>query len=228
MSVDVSNRIGLGARLMGYVRRIALFNALIVALALPLPGAAAGADPVRLMVLGDSLAAGYGLAPEDGFTAQLEEALSERGHAVEVLNAGVSGDTSRGGLSRLDWALADDPDAVIVELGSNDGLRGLDPAATKANLRAIIDRLKQEDLPVLLAGMYAPPNLGREYAEDFNPIYPELAKAEDVALYPFFLDGVAAEPALNQDDGMHPNAKGVAEIVERILPAVETLIARAD
>jgi len=223
-----SFRIGSGGgRPKGYVRRAVLFNALALAVAALVLPAPAAADPLRLMVLGDSLAAGYGLPPEDGFTAQLERALAEQGHDVAVLNAGVSGDTSAGGLSRIDWALADDPDAAIVELGSNDGLRGLDPAKTKRNLAGILDRLKAGGIPVLLAGMKAPPNLGKEYAAEFNPIFRELAEAKDVALYPFFLEGVAARPELNQPDGIHPNAKGVAEIVDRILPHVKELLARA-
>ncbi len=223
-----SFRIGSGGgRHTGYVRRAVLFNALALALAALVLPAPAAADSLRLMVLGDSLAAGYGLPPEDGFTARLERALAEQGHDVTVLNAGVSGDTTAGGLSRVDWALADDPDAAIVELGSNDGLRGLDPAKTKRNLAAILGRLKAEGIPVLLAGTKAPPNLGNEYASEFNPIFRELAEETDVALYPFFLEGVAARPALNQDDGIHPNARGVAEIVERILPQVEKLLARA-
>jgi len=141
-----------------------------------------------------------------------------------VLNAGNSGDTTAGGLARIDWALADDPDAVILELGANDGLRGLDPQATYDNLDAILAKLTGEGLPVLLAGMLAPPNLGREYGEDFNAVYPRLAKQHDVPLYPFFLDGVAANPALNQGDGIHPNAAGVAEIVARIKPHVVRLL----
>jgi len=145
-----------------------------------------------------------------------------------VINAGNSGETTAGGLARLDWALADAPDAVLLELGANDGLRGLDPAATYDNLDAILQRLGEEDLPVLLAGMLAPPNLGREYTEAFNAVYPKLAKKHDVPLYPFFLDGVAMVPELNQADGIHPNAKGVAEIVERITPHVVRLLEAKD
>jgi acyl-CoA thioesterase-1 len=189
-------------------------------------GAAGGAE-LRILALGDSLTAGYGLAPEDGFIAQLQRALDDAGLAARVLDGGVSGDTTAGGLARLDWALADDPDAVILELGANDGLRGLDPAATRANLDAMLTRLGQAGKAVLLAGMLAPPNLGPEYGAEFNRIYPELAAAHGVALYPFFLDGVAAEPALNQDDGMHPNADGVRIIVERLLPRLRELIAQA-
>jgi acyl-CoA thioesterase-1 len=197
--------------------------ALLALLMLPAAVPAAAA-PVKLMAFGDSLVHGYGLPAGETFPEQLEEALREEGLEVEVLNAGNSGDTSAGGRARLDWALADDPDAVILELGANDGLRGLDPQATYDNLDAILTRLKDEGLPVLLAGMLAPPNLGREYADAFNAVYPRLAKKHDVPLYPFFLDGVAMEPDLNQSDGIHPNAEGVAEIVERIKPHVIRLL----
>lgn len=182
------------------------------------------AAPVRLLAFGDSLTAGYGLAETDGFTRQLERALAARGHAVEVVNAGVSGDTTAGGLARLDWSLAGRPDAVLVELGANDMLRGLDPAAAQANLDAILTRLADRGIPVLLAGMYASPALGPAYAGRFNAIYPALAAKHGVPLYPFFLDGVATDPALNQGDGIHPNAAGVAVIVARILPDVIRLI----
>lgn len=188
---------------------------------------AEAAEPVRVLAFGDSLTAGYGLPAEEGFVAQLQRALDEAGQDATVLDGGVSGDTTAGGLARLDWALADQPDAVILELGANDGLRGLDPAATRANLEAMLSRLAEAGTPVLLAGMLAPPNLGPEYGDEFNRIYPELATRHDVPLYPFFLDGVAAEAALNQGDGMHPNAAGVRVIVERVLPDVIRLIERA-
>ncbi len=178
----------------------------------------------RIAILGDSLAAGYGVRAGDAFPVQLEMALRAEGLAVEVLGAGVSGDTTAGGRARLDWLLADDPEVVIVELGANDGLRGLDPQMTFANLDAVLARLKSDGIKVLLAGMLAPPNLGREYGEAFNNIYPRLAEKHGVALYPFFLDGVAARPELNQTDGMHPNARGVAVIVERITPYVKRLL----
>ena len=186
--------------------------------------ALAEAPPTRIAVLGDSLAAGYGVRAGDAFPAQLGAALRAEGLAVEVLGAGVSGDTTAGGRARLDWLLADDPDVVIVELGANDGLRGLDPQMTFANLDAVVARLKADGIKVLIAGMLAPPNLGREYGEAFNNIYPRLAEKHGVALYPFFLDGVAARPELNQTDGMHPNARGVAVIVERIVPYVKRLL----
>ena len=182
--------------------------------------AAGAADPVRLVALGDSLVAGFGLLPEDGFVPQLEAALRDRGYRVDVIDAGVSGDTTAGGLARLDWVLAENPDMMLVELGANDGLRGIDPDVARANLAAILDRLTEEGLPTLLAGMYAPPNFGPAYVASFNRIYPELAETYGVPLYPFFLDGVATDPALNQGDGIHPNAAGVREIVRRILPAV--------
>ena len=190
---------------------------------------ARAAEPVRLMAYGDSLTHGYGLPAGETFPEQLEAALQADGLNVEVINAGNSGDTTAGGLARLDWALADDPDAVILELGANDGLRGLDPDATYDNLDAILARLtQQEELPVLLAGMLAPPNLGREYGDAFNAVYPRLAEAHDVPFYPFFLEGVAMQPALNQSDGIHPNAEGVAEIVKRIKPHVVRLLEAKD
>jgi len=181
------------------------------------------AAPV-LVVLGDSLVAGYGLEPGQSFPERLKAALAARGRDVEIVGAGVSGDTSAGGLERLDWSVPENADAVIVELGANDALRGLSPAQTRENLSRIVERLKQRGLAVLIAGMLAPPNMGADYGRAFNAIYPELAAAHGVALYPFFLDGVAAEPALNLSDGMHPNATGIDVMVERFLPAAERLI----
>ena len=202
------------------------FIALGLALLALIP-ARAFADPLTIVALGDSLTAGYMLPPDDGFPEQLQAALKERGYDdVTVVNAGVSGDTTSGGLSRLDWAVGPDADAVILELGANDALRGIDPAITRKNLEEMIARLKKRGLPILLAGMYAPPNLGKEYAARFNPIYPELAGEYDLILYPFFLDGVAADPALNLGDGLHPTSQGVRDIVTRIMPYVEKLIAR--
>jgi len=185
---------------------------------------AAGSAPLRLLAFGDSLVHGYGLAAEDAFPAQLERALRGEGYRVEVLNGGNSGDTTAAALARLDWVLSDRPDVAIVELGANDGLRGLDPGETYRNLDAILSRLKAEGIAVLLAGMLAPRNLGASYVEAFDAVYPRLAEAHGVALYPFFLDGVAMQPDLNQDDGIHPNAAGVALVVARILPAVVRLI----
>jgi len=179
-----------------------------------------------IVALGDSLTAGYGLPPGQGFAEQLHDALRARGHDVKVIDAGVSGDTSRGGLARLDWSVPENADAVIVELGANDALRGLDPSITRQAISDIVKRLKARGQAVLLAGMKAPPNLGDEYAAEFDAIYRDLAAAEEVLLYPFFLEGVAADPALNQADGIHPSADGVARIVEKILPSVEALIAQ--
>jgi len=213
-----------GRALWRYVAAAWLFNAML-ALA-TLPGAAVAETSTRILALGDSLTAGYGLAAEDAFPAQLERALTAKGYDAQVLNAGVSGDTTAGGLARLDWSLTEKPDYAIVALGGNDGLRGIDPAATRANLAAIIGRLKTAGVRVLLAGMYAPPNLGREYGAEFNRLFPDLARAHEVALYPFLLEGVAANPELNQPDGIHPNARGVAVMVKMILPAVEALIGR--
>ena len=205
------------------------FNAALAALALAAFWAAGAgptiAAPIRLMALGDSLTAGFGLPAEDGFPAQLQRALQKRGRDVVILNAGVSGDTSAGGLARLDWALADKPAMALVALGANDALRGIDPARTFENLDRLLARLKAAGIPSLLVGMLAPPNLGREYGQAFNAIYPRLADKHGVPLYPFFLDGVAAEPQLNQPDGIHPNAAGVGVLVERMLPAVEKLLA---
>ena len=185
---------------------------------------AAWAEPARILVLGDSIAAGYGLAADEAFPARLESHLRRAGREVRVIDAGVSGDTTAGGFARLDWALADRPHIVIVELGGNDGLRGIAPQATRANLDAILARLKARGPRVLLTGMLAPPNLGAEYGRAFNAIYPELAAKHGVALYPFVLDGVAAQPDLNQRDGIHPNARGVAVMVDRIAPYVVRLL----
>ncbi|MCP4327648.1 MAG: arylesterase [Alphaproteobacteria bacterium] len=188
--------------------------------------ASAAAEPVRILVLGDSLSAGYGLPAEATFPAKLEDALRGQGVAAEVLNAGVSGDTTAGGRARLGWALGDDPDIVIVELGGNDGLRGIDPEETYRNLDAILARLRAAEVGILFTGMYAPPNMGREYGDAYRAVFERLAAEHAVDFYPFFLDGVAAEPELNQNDGIHPNEKGVDIIVERILPAVTAVIER--
>lgn len=185
---------------------------------------ASGAEPVRILALGDSLTAGYGLPSGQGFVDQLQARLRAEGLDVRVFNGGVSGDTSAGGRARLGWALADHPDVVIVELGANDGLRGLDPAALRSNLDAILRRLRAAGVRILLTGMRAPPNLGREYGTAFNRVYPDLAKKYHVAFYPFFLEGVAARPNLNQADGIHPNSRGVAVIVDRIAPYVVRLL----
>lgn len=179
---------------------------------------------LKILALGDSLTAGYGLSDSESYPVKLQAALRERGIDAEVINGGVSGDTSAGGLARLDWALADDPDIVIVELGANDGLRGLDPAKTQENLDAILKRLTEERRAVLLTGMLAPPNMGSDYGDAFKSIYPTLAAKYGVRLYPFFLEGVAADPQLNQADGIHPTGAGVDIIVGRLLPAVMAVI----
>ena len=197
-----------------------------LALLCGLAGAASAEAASRtLLVLGDSLGAGFGLPEEQGFVPRLEAALRRRGHDIKVMNGSISGDTTAGGRARLDWALSPKPDFAIVELGGNDGLRGLDPAETRANLAAILARLKEEKVSVLLAGMMAPRNLGPEYERAFNSAYPELARQYGAVLYPFFLAGVALDPKLNQPDLIHPNAAGVAAIVRRILPFVEKLVA---
>ena len=184
-------------------------------------------EPV-IVALGDSLTAGLGLLENEAFPAQLEKALRVRGQKVQVVNAGVSGDTAADGLARLDWAMPDDASAVIIELGANDALQGLDPAATSATLEKIITKVKARKLPILLAGMEAPRNLGKEYVESFRGLYRDLAARYDLVFYPFFLDGVVLDDKYLLDDGLHPNAQGVARIVELILPKVEELLAKAN
>ena len=203
--------------------------AVLVALFMAVSGmiSSARAEPLQIVVLGDSLAAGYGLGPGDGFTDKLQAALRARGHDVAVANAGVSGDTTSGGLSRLDWSVPDGTDLVILELGANDMLRGIPPELTEKNLDTMLARLKERGIPVLLAGMRAAPNLGADYAAKFDAIYPRLAEKYGVMLYPFFLDGVAANQNVLLEDGMHPNAAGIDRIVERMLPVVEQAIAAA-
>lgn len=204
------------------------FRALF-SIVLPLIMAASGqalAAPVKILALGTSLTQGYGLPPGTEFPVQLQAALKAAGVDATVINAGVSGDTSAGGLARLDWSLADKPDAAIVELGSNDMLRGLSPAQTEKNLRAILAKLKTAKVRVLLTGMQAQRNLGAEYVRQFDSIYPRLAKEYGVLFYPFVLDGVALNPKLNQADGMHPNPEGVKVIVRRMLPLVRKLAAQ--
>jgi len=190
------------------------------------PAVAQPDRPLRLVALGDSLTAGYGLPAEAAFPAALERALQARDHNVEVANAGVSGDTASGGLQRVDWSVPDGTDGVILELGANDMLRGLDPAITRQALEGIIQRLKARGIPVMLAGMYASRNLGPEYGARFEAVYRDLARTYDLVLYPFFLDGIAGQQALNLPDGMHPTAQGVERILQGILPSVETFIGR--
>ena len=190
--------------------------------------AGGGEEALRVLMLGDSLTAGYGLLSHEALPARLEAALRALGRDVSVINGGVSGDTTTGGLARLGWALADDPHAVIVALGANDALRAIDPALSRMNLDRILRALTERGLPVLLAGMVAPRNLGRAYAARFDPIYPELAARHGALFYPFLLDGVAAVTALNQDDGIHPNEAGVEEIAGRLLPSVLCLLGRVE
>jgi acyl-CoA thioesterase-1 len=199
----------------------AAFAAMIVPLHAPL----AQGQPIRLVALGDSLTAGYGLPQEAAFPQVLERALKARGHNVEIANAGVSGDTATAGLDRLDWSIPDGADGVIVELGANDMLRGVDPAVPRQAIETIVERLKQRGIPVMLAGIYASRNLGPDYTQKFDSLYQDIAKKHGLVLYPFFLDGVAGERSLNLQDGIHPTAKGVEIIVARILPTVETFLA---
>lgn len=187
------------------------------------------ADPIRILAFGDSLTAGYGLDDlAQAFPAQLEKALRAKGLNATVIQGGISGDTTTDGRARLEWAMSEKPDAVIVELGANDALRALDPKLTEDNLRAIVSRIHKDGTPVLIAGMLAPPNLGRDYGDRFNPIFAKVAKEQNVLLYPFFLDGVAAVLNLNQADHMHPLPAGVTVIVQKILPSVEKLVAQVE
>jgi acyl-CoA thioesterase-1 len=186
--------------------------------------APAAAKPIKMVVLGDSLSAGLGLAAADAFPQKLQNALKAKGIAVDMINAGVSGDTSSGGRDRLDWSIPQGTDAVIVELGANDALRGTDPKITRAALTDILTQLKARKIAVLLCGMLAPPNYGTDYSAQFNAIYPDLAKSFAVPLYPFFLEGVATDAKLNQADGMHPTAEGVDVIVKNMLPTVQAFL----
>lgn len=180
--------------------------------------------PIKMVVLGDSLSAGYGLPASAAFPVRLQKALKDKGIEVEMINAGVSGDTSSGGRDRLDWSVPEGTEAVIVELGANDALRGVDPKVTRSALSDILTKLKDRKIAVLLSGMLAPPNYGADYAARFNAIYPDLSKSFGVPLYPFFLDGVATNATLNQADGLHPTADGVDVIVKNIMPAVEAFL----
>ncbi|NIX75350.1 arylesterase [Microvirga sp. c23x22] len=189
------------------------------------PPVRAQSAPIRLVALGDSLSAGYGLPNEAAFPMALERALKAKGYNVEVANAGVSGDTASGGLDRIDWSVPDGTDGVILELGANDMLRGLDPSVPRKAIETIVERLKARNIPVMLAGMVASRNLGPDYAQKFDQLYPDIAKKHGLVLYPFFLDGVAGDASLNLQDGLHPTAKGIEIIVARILPTVETFLA---
>jgi acyl-CoA thioesterase-1 len=204
----------------------AVAAAIVAAVVVAVPPSAAAERPVRMVALGDSLTAGYGLAANAAFPARLEKALKAKGLAVAIANAGVSGDTASGGLARLDWSVPDGTEAVVVALGANDMLRGVDPKVTRKALEEIVRRLTERRLPVLLAGMRAAPNLGDDYVRDFEAIYPDLARSYDLLLYPFFLDGIVANARFNQRDGLHPTAAGIDRIVAGILPKVEELVAR--
>ncbi|KAA3451400.1 arylesterase [Mesorhizobium sp. SARCC-RB16n] len=208
---------------MSFKRQIAA--GLIVFLAICGAISSARAEPFKIVGFGDSLMAGFGLGPGEGFTDKLQAALRARGHDVTVANAGVSGDTSSGGLARLDWSVPDGTQLVILELGANDMLRGVSPDITRKNLDAMLGKLRERKIAVLLAGMRAAPNLGADYQNAFDAVFPELAAKYGVTLYPFFLDGVAGQPSLQLEDGLHPNAKGVDLMVQRILPTIEKAIA---
>jgi acyl-CoA thioesterase-1 len=192
------------------------------------PATPAAAEAYRIVAFGDSLMAGYQLGPGEAFPEQLEAALRDRGHAVEVANAGVSGDTTSGGLSRLDWSVPHETDLVILGLGANDMLRGVDPAVTRTNLEQMIERLKARGIEIVLIGMLAAPNLGMDYKERFNAIYPDLAEKHGLAFYPFFLEGVATDRRLLLEDGMHPNALGVQRMVAGVLPFVEPFLSETE
>lgn len=212
------------------VRLLALFN-LWLAIAVALSAQAAALDssdaaPIRIVAFGDSLTAGYRLKPSEAFPVQLAAALKAKGYNVEVANAGVSGDTTAAGLARLDWSVPDGTEAVILELGANDALRGIAPNVTRTNLDAIVKKLRERKIEVLVAGMKAPKNFGDDYERQFEPIFVDLAEQYGALRYPFFLDGVVLDTKLNLDDGMHPTGEGVGVIVSRILPTVEQLIER--
>jgi len=207
-----------------FVHMLVLGLVLMAGTAFAQSPAAAMTKPIKLVVLGDSLSAGLGLSASSAFPERLQKSLEIKGITVDMINAGVSGDTSSGGRDRLDWSVPEGTQAVIVELGANDALRGTDPAVTRAALSDILTRLKARQIAVLLCGMVAPPNYGSDYSARFNAIYPDLAKSFGVPLYPFFLEGVAADARLNQADGLHPTAEGVDVIVKNILPSVEAFL----
>jgi acyl-CoA thioesterase I len=216
-------------RVQGFAHVVSMLL-LVNALAVASISAAVGAEtakPLHIVAFGDSLTSGYGVRPKDAFPAQLQKQLKAAGHDVVVTNGGVAGDTTGDALKRLEWSVPDGTDAVILEFGGNDALRAVDPKETRANLEEIIAALKKRNIPILLAGMMSPANWGDTYSDDFDKIFPDLAKEHGLVFYPFFLDGVALDAKLNQDDGMHPNGKGVGEIVKRIMPSVVELIGRA-
>jgi acyl-CoA thioesterase-1 len=207
-----------------FAHMLVLATVLIAGTAFAQTPAGNSAKPIKMVVLGDSLSAGLGLSASAAFPARLQKSLKSKGIAVDMINAGVSGDTSSGGRDRLDWSVPEGTEAVILELGANDALRGTDPAVTRAALTDILTRLKARRIAVLLCGMVAPPNYGSDYSARFNAIYPDLAKSFGVPLYPFFLEGVATDARLNQADGLHPTAEGVDVIVKNILPTVEAFL----
>ncbi len=209
------------------LKQAKLLAVLLVAVSYsPATAADAICEDKTLVVLGDSLVAGNGLGPNEGFPEQFASALRKEGYGIKVINAGVSGDTSTGGLARIDWSVPNETDAVIIELGANDALRGIAPEITTANLDAIVGKFQARKIEVLIAGMMAPPNMGKVYGDAFNGLYPQIAGQRDVLLYPFFLDGVAGNPALNQADGIHPTAEGVALIIKNFLPLGLELVQR--
>ncbi len=211
------------------IRQRCLFLALLAVLCsagLTAHTATAAAEPIRIVAFGDSLTAGYGLQPQEAFPAKLSTALKAKGYDVNVVNAGVSGDTTAAGLARLDWSVPKGTQAVILEFGANDAFRGITPVTARKNLEEIITRLKARNIEVMLAGMYAPRNLGKDYVASFDPIYPDLAKKYSLILVPFFLDGVAGNRGLTLPDGLHPTAEGVDIVVKKLLPSVEALIQR--
>lgn len=217
-----------GRRALG-AKALAGVGVLLAPAAAARPSRPAQARSLRITMLGDSITAGFGLARGEGPPAQLERILRDQGRDVRIQDAGVSGDTTAGGRARLDWTLADTPDGLILALGGNDGLRGIEPRVTRANLADMLDRLAARRIPALLAGMLAPPNLGAEYGREFAAVFTSLAdERPDVVFYPFLLDGVAADPALNLPDRIHPNARGGAEIARRMAPFVLRLIARIE
>ncbi len=228
MTSDLLSTYGGALRIInaGAIQRLCVLPAFFCLLLILSVWPAGASDKPVIVAFGDSLSAGYGLDEADSFPVRLEVALRAGGVDARVVNSGVSGDTTAGGLARLDWSLPDRVDLVILELGANDGLRGVDPAETEANLDAILEKLSSRGIPVLFAGMLAPPNLGREYADAFDAVFPRLAARHDVVFYPFFLEGVAAERSLNQPDGIHPNAAGVDRIVTQLRPFVLRALAR--
>jgi acyl-CoA thioesterase-1 len=220
----ILRRYGDGNAVVNVIRRLCAFSLIaLLSLGITMGAPAAPAAP-RILAFGDSLTAGYGLSPQQAFPVRLQAKLAASGLDVKIVNGGVSGDTSAGGLARLDWALAEHPDFVLVELGANDALRGIDPKLTYANLDQILTRIAAAGAKALLLGMRAPPNWGRDYSAQFDAIFPDLAAKHHVPLYPFFLDGVATDPALNQSDGLHPTAHGVDIIVERVAPLVARFV----